>query len=77
MSLTPLSKFLCTILLPHGKYEYQRLLMGLCNSLDIFQEQMSTLIKDLEFCRAYIDELLLMSKGIWEQHLHKLETIQH
>ena len=48
ISLTPLSKSLCTIVLPWGKYEYQRLPMGLCNSPDIFQEKMSTLIEHLE-----------------------------
>jgi hypothetical protein len=76
-SLSPFSKSLCTIVLPYGKYEYQRLPMGLCNSPDIFQERMSTLIEDLEFCRAYIDDLLVLSKGSWEQHLHNLETILH
>jgi hypothetical protein len=38
ISLTPFSKSLCTVVLPYGKYEYQRLPMGLCNSPDIFQE---------------------------------------
>lgn len=75
ISLTPFSKSLCTIVLPHGKYEYQRLPMGLCNSPDIFQERMSTLISDLEYCRAYIDDLLIISKGGWDQHLAHLETI--
>ena len=35
------SKRLCTIVLPWGKYEYQKLQMGLCNSPDIFQEKMN------------------------------------
>jgi len=38
-----------------GKNEYQRLPMGICNSQDIFQEQMGELIADLEFAKAYID----------------------
>ena len=41
IELSPDSKKLCTIVLPWGKYEYQRLPMGLCNSPDIFQEKMS------------------------------------
>ena len=36
--LIPFSKSLCTIVTPWGKYKYQRLPMGLCNSPDIFQE---------------------------------------
>jgi hypothetical protein len=37
IELSPDSKQLCTIVLPLGKYEYQRLPMGLCNSPDVFQ----------------------------------------
>ena len=41
IELNPASKALCTIVLPFGKFEYQRIPMGLCNSPDIFQEKMS------------------------------------
>ena len=43
IKLTPMSKKLCTFVLPWGKYEYQWLPMGLCNSPDIFQEKISEL----------------------------------
>ena len=33
------AKQICTILLPWGKYEYQKLPMGVCNSPNIFQEK--------------------------------------
>ena len=36
IELTSFSKRLCTIIMPWGKYEYQHLPMGLCNSPDIF-----------------------------------------
>jgi hypothetical protein len=49
IKLSPDSKKLCTIILPFGKYKMQKLPMGLCNSLDIFQEKMSTLMDGLEF----------------------------
>ena len=52
--------------MPWGKYEYQRLPMGLCNSPDIFQEHMSELMCDLEYVRAYIDNLLVVTKGFFE-----------
>ena len=58
IELSPNSKRQCTIVLPWGEYEYQRLPMGLCNSPDIFQEKMSILMGDLEYVRAYIDDLL-------------------
>ena len=39
ITLTPESKKLCTITLPWGKYEYQRLPMGLCNSQTYFKKR--------------------------------------
>jgi hypothetical protein len=45
----PFSKQLCKIVLPFGKYEYQRLPMGLCNSPDIFQEKISELMLGLDY----------------------------
>ena len=73
IELSPASKQLCTIVLPFGKFEYQRLPMGLCNSPDIFQEKISVLMDGLEFVRAYIDDLLCLTTGSYEDHLEKLE----
>ena len=39
IKLCPFLRKLCTMVLPWGKYEYQELPMGLCNSPDIFQEK--------------------------------------
>jgi hypothetical protein len=39
IALSSFSKQLCTSMLPFGKYEYQGLPMGQCNSRDIFQEK--------------------------------------
>ena len=77
IELSPDSKKLCTIVMPWGKYEYQRLPMGLCNSPDIFQEHMSELMADLEHVRAYIDDLLIFTKGTYEDHLNKLDEVLH
>ncbi len=75
IELSPNAKKLCTIVLPWGKYEYQKLPMGLCNSPDIFQEKIQTLMSDLEYVRAYIDDLLIISNGSWQDHVRKLETV--
>jgi hypothetical protein len=75
IELTPNSSRLCTIVLPWGKYEYLRLPMGLCNSPNIFQEKMSELMVGLEFARAYIDDLLVVSKGSFNTHLEHLEQV--
>jgi hypothetical protein len=73
--VSPFSKQLCTIILPWGKYEYQRLPMGLCNSPDIFQEKMSELMTDLEYVRCYIDDVLIIGKGSFIDHMNKLKTV--
>ena len=75
IELTPNSKRLCTIVLPFGKYEYQRIPMGLCNSPDIFQEKMSELMDGLEFARVYIDDLMAITKGDFDDHLAKLDLV--
>ena len=75
IELSPNSSSYCTVVLPWGKYEYLRLPMGLCNSPDIFQEKMSELMEGLEFARAYIDDLLIVSKGNLEDHLDKVEQV--
>ena len=77
IELCPDSKKLCTLVFPFGKYEMQRLPMGLCNSPDIFQEKMSELFDGLEFVRTYIDDLLCLTKGSFEDHLEKLERVLH
>ena len=47
----------------------------MCNSPDIFQEKINNLIQDLEFAQAYIDDLLVTSKGTFEEHLEHLEQV--
>ena len=58
-----------------GKYEYLRLPMGLCNSPDIFQEKVNELMQDLEFARAYLDDILVITKGDFTQHLEHIEQV--
>ena len=72
--LTPQASSYCTVVFPWGKYEYLRLPMGLCNSPDIFQEKMGDLFYELEYVRAYLDDLLVISNSPdLKIHLHQLE----
>ena len=69
---------LCTMILPWGKYQYMRLPMGIKNSPDIFQAVMNELLGDLEFVRVYLDDILIISKGSFDEHLEQLEQVlQH
>jgi hypothetical protein len=66
---------ICTIILPWGKYSYQRLPMGVCGSPDIFQERMTGLMATLDYVRVYIDDLLSLTQGDFNDHLDKLEVV--
>jgi hypothetical protein len=50
--------------------------MGLSVSPDIFQGKMSELMAGLDFARAYLDDLFIISteKG-FDKHLEKLEKV--
>ena len=73
--LDPDSQKICTIVLPWGKYSYQRLPMGIAGSPDIFQEKMSSLMASLEYVRTYIDDVLTITTSSFTDHLAKLEQV--
>ena len=53
----------------------KRLPMGIAGSPDIFKGKMSELMESLEYVRAYLDDLLRISKLSLEDHLEKLEVV--
>jgi hypothetical protein len=73
--LDPDSSKICTIIFPWGKYSYLRLPMGVACSPDIFQAKISELMATLEFVKAYIDDLLCITKGDFDDHLAKLKLV--
>ncbi len=73
--LDPDASKICTIIFPWGRYSYKRLAMGIAGSPDIFQGKMLELMESLEFVRAYLDNLLCISKLSLEDHLEKLEVV--
>ena len=66
---------MCTIIFPWGKYSYNRLPMGFGGSADIFQAQMMDLMASLGYVRAYIDDLLIITRGTIEDHISKIDTV--
>jgi hypothetical protein len=73
--LNPDASRICTIIFPWGKYSYKRLPMGIAGSPDIFQSKMLEIMKSLEYVRAYLDDLLCISRSSFEDHLKKLEEV--
>ena len=66
---------ICTIVFPWWKYSYQQLTMGVSNTPDVFQAKIGTLFQDLEYFCAYLDDLLILSSVVFEDHLDKLEQV--
>ncbi len=73
--LDPATAKMCTIIYPRGKYYYQRLPMGFPGSADIFQSILGNLTDTLEYIKAYIDNLLVITRGSHDDLLDKLEHV--
>ncbi len=49
--------------------------MGFGSSANKFQAQIMDLMISLEFVQAYMDDLLIIKRGILDEHLQKMETV--
>ena len=67
--LTTNAQKLCTTILPWGKYQYQRLPMGIKCSPDIFQRVMNELLGDIPNIQVYLDAILILTNSSFENHL--------
>ncbi len=73
--LDPIASEMCTIIFSWSKYSYKRLPTGFGGSADIFQAQIMDLVASLKFVRAYMDDLLIITRGTLDEHLQKMETV--
>jgi RNase H-like domain found in reverse transcriptase/Reverse transcriptase (RNA-dependent DNA polymerase) len=65
----------CTIIFPWGKYKYKRLPMGIKIAPDVFQNVMTKLTQNMEYVKAYLDDLLILTNKSFKDHLTKLEMV--
>jgi hypothetical protein len=72
INLDPTASKMCTIIFPWGRYSYKRLPMGFGGSANIFQAQIMDLMASLKFVRAYMNNLLIITRGILDEHLQKM-----
>ncbi len=49
--------------------------MGFGGSVDVFQAQIMDLMASLEFVQAHMDDLLIITGGILDDHIQKMETV--
>ncbi len=61
-------RYKTAITVPFGMYEFNRMPFGLCNAAQTFQRFMDQVLRGLDFCFVYIDDVLIaskMSKSMW------------
>ena len=75
IELSPGAKQICTIILPWGKYKYQKLPMGVCNSPYIFQENIPKIFDYLDMVRSYIYDVIIITKNNFEGHIKALYRV--
>lgn len=62
------------IITPFGLFEFPSMTFGLCNAAQTFQRFLNTVIQGLDFCFAYLDDILIASKNE-EEHLKHLRIL--
>jgi hypothetical protein len=62
------------IITPFGLFEFPYMSFGLRNAAQTFQRFMDDILRELDFCFAYLDDILVFSRSPEEhdQHLHIL-----
>ena len=58
------------IITPFGLFEFPFMSFGLCNAAQTFQRFINEIVSDLEFCYAYIDDILVASETEEQHELH-------
>ena len=67
--LSPAIQDMTTIVTEFGKFRYNRLPIGMCASRDIFQAKLDELLGDIEGVKTYIDDILVLGKDRFENHI--------
>ena len=69
------SSYLCTLILPWGKYCNCHQPVGLNGSPDVLQAKINDIFGDQPNVRVYVDDMMIATAGSYEDHLHHVELV--
>ena len=64
-----------TIVTEFGKFRYNRLPIGMCASADIYKSKVDKLLGNIKGVKTYIDDILVLTKDCFKNHMHQLRII--
>ena len=73
--ISPVRQDMTTIVTEFGKLRYNRLPMGMFTSGDIFQAKVDNLLVYIKGVKIYINDILVLSKYIFEKNIDQLRII--
>ena len=71
--MTKRAKEISAFVTPTGLYQYKVTPFGMKNSAATFQRMVKTVIRDLEGCEGYIDDVVIYSSD-WTEHLKRIKA---
>ena len=75
MRLSPTTQDMTTIATEFGIFRYNRILMSICTSRYILQAKVDKILGDIEGAKTYIDDILVLIKDCFMNHIEQLRII--
>ena len=75
IKLYPTGQDMMTIVTEFVKFRYNSLLMGMTALVNIFQAKVDKVISDIEGFKTYINDILVLSKDVFKNHMDQLRII--
>lgn len=72
--LTDRAREIASFITPGGLYSYNVMAFGLRNAPATFQRLMNLVVRDLEGCAVYLDDVVVYADN-WEQHLGRVQAL--
>ena len=72
--MTTAAKEISAFVTPEGFYQYKVMPFGMKNAPATFQRMINEIIRDLDGCEAYIDDVVIFG-STWEEHLSRVEEL--